>query len=172
MAKKANLGERPTKLSPELTKRLCALLYAGNYVETAAAACGIAKKTYYDWLRKGARDRDARKQTALAKFSHAIEKAMADSEVRDLKLIDRTAQEGVWQAAAWKLERRFPNRWGNRARMEVNGPESEPVEVEVVEARKKVAALIESRAEELAAAKVLSGGNGSGARSKEYLSPG
>jgi len=45
---------RPTLLTPELSDQLCELLEAGNYLETAAEACGISVKTVYQWLRKGA----------------------------------------------------------------------------------------------------------------------
>ena len=47
---------------------------------------------------------------------------MADASVGDLALITKAAQDGAWQAAAWKLERRNPSRWGRqRIEAEIKG---------------------------------------------------
>ena len=35
-----------------------------------------------------------------------------------MALIAKAAGEGNWQAAAWWLERRFPERWGRRERVD------------------------------------------------------
>ena len=35
---------------------------------------------------------------------------------------------GVWQAAAWYLERRYPDRWGLRTRLEHSTPDGRPME--------------------------------------------
>lgn len=142
---------RPTKLTPELQARMLALLRAGNYVETAAAACGLAKKTFYNWLQKGARAKGGE----YHEFAAAVEKAMGEAEARDLLTIDKAAQgydvtvvketvsNGVvidrevknsrrfdWQAAAWRLERKFPDRWGRRERVEHSGPGGKPIQSE------------------------------------------
>jgi hypothetical protein len=39
---------------------------------------------------------------------------MAEAEVRDVTAIDNAAQQGTWQAAAWKLERKHHSRWGRK----------------------------------------------------------
>ena len=47
---------------------------------------------------------------------------MADSQLADLALITQAAQKGSWQAAAWKLERRNPAKWGRqRIEAEIKG---------------------------------------------------
>src|SRR5690242_1609460 len=119
------MAGRPPKLTPDMQSRLLALLRAGNYVETAAACCGISKDSFYRWLKAGARTKGG----PLKEFHDAIEKALAESEARDLLTIDKAAQgydvqviqetivNGVvterevkssrkfdWQAAAWRLE--------------------------------------------------------------------
>lgn len=131
---------RPTKLTPEVADRIVAAVAAGNYLETAAAFAGISKATLYKWLTRGAR---ASSGTHRA-FVDAIEKALAQAEVRDVSTIARAAtgydveriketitptgqvlretarsREFVWQAAAWRLERKHPDRWGRR--VEVSG---------------------------------------------------
>jgi len=112
---------RPTKLTPELQKQIVAYITAGSYIETAAAAAGIDKTTLHDWLRRGkAGDKP------FDEFSHAVERAMGQADMRDLAVIDRASQDGVWQAAAWKLERKHPDKWG-RTRVEVTGVDGGPI---------------------------------------------
>lgn len=120
---------RPTKLTPEMTRRIADLVRAGNYVEVAAAAAGISRDTLYRWLKQGART----KRGLAHEFSLAIEKAQAEAEARDVTLIATAARE-QWQAAAWRLERKFPDRWGRRERqtLEHVGPGGGPVQVEAV----------------------------------------
>ena len=101
---------RPTKLTPELQAKICFAIQAGNFIETAAAYAGIRKATLHNWLRHGARQT----QGIYHAFSEAIEKALADAEARDVALIAKAAADGHWQAAAWRLERRFSDRWGRR----------------------------------------------------------
>jgi transposase len=126
-----------TKLTPEVQDRIVAALRAGNYQETAAAYAGISAKTFYEWLNRG--ESEEPKEEAFRNFREAVEKAKADAEVRDIALIDKAAHDGSWQAAAWKLERKFPNRWGRVTRTEISGPEGKPVEV-----RTSVEAILEA----------------------------
>ena len=103
-----NKGGRPTKLTPLIQEEVCKALKAGMYMETAAAYAGIDKDTLYDWLKKGARG-ESREHT---KFSDSVKRAVAEAELTDLLMIKKAASEGTWQAAAWRLERRFRERWG------------------------------------------------------------
>lgn len=116
---------RPTKLTPELQAKICDALRTGNYLETAAAFAGIDKTTLFDWLRRGARSTSG----IYHDFSRAVEKALADSEARDVALVSKAAAEGIWQAAAWRLERKFPERWGRRDHHRVEAALMAAVEV-------------------------------------------
>ena len=113
---------RPTKLTPELQTQIVAYITAGSYVETAAKASGIDKTTLYDWLVRGAKHEEP-----FAAFSHAVERALGQGELRDIAIIDNAAKSGVWQAAAWKLERRNPKMWGRREHVELTGANGGPV---------------------------------------------
>lgn len=86
------------------------MIRGGNYIETAAAYAGISKQTLYNWLRRGARQKSGQ----YREFALAVEQALAEAEMRDLALIEQAARDGKWQAAAWRLERRFPKRWGRQ----------------------------------------------------------
>jgi transposase len=118
---------RRTKLNDEVQAIIVGALRAGNYVETAAQAAGITKVTLYEWLKRG----EEEPESIYADFANAVEKARAESEQRDIGIIDRAAHDGSWQAAAWKLERRFPQRWGRLVRTEVTGADGSAVKVEV-----------------------------------------
>ena len=106
---------RPEKLTPEVQQKIVDAIRLGNYIETAAAYAGISKSTLYDWLKKGGRARSGK----YREFSDAVEKALAESEMRDVAVITAAAKEN-WQAAAWRLERKFPDRWGRRERIDAN----------------------------------------------------
>ena len=99
------MNQGPTcKLTPELRAKLMALLRAGNYVETAAACCGISKQTLYNWLREGARlaaspeDLKALRGKArqagqeMIALNRSVDEALAQAEARDLLTIDKAAQ--------------------------------------------------------------------------------
>lgn len=105
---------RPTKLTPALQKKVVDAIKAGAYIETAAAFAGIHKDTLYEWLKKGARSRGG----PFFEFSQAVEQALAHSELRDITIIG-TAAQTQWQAAAWRLERRFPERWSRRDKVDM-----------------------------------------------------
>lgn len=112
---------RPEKLTPELQQKIVDAIRMGAYIETAAAYAGINKSTLYDWMKRGARAKSGK----YKEFSDAIEKALAESEMRDLAVIAKASQEN-WQAAAWRLERKFPDRWGRRkAKSEIAKIEAE-----------------------------------------------
>jgi len=107
---------RPTKLNDSLTLKVCEIISEGNYIETAAACAGISKQTLYNWLKKGARDKILKRNNVHTRFLDAIKTALAESEAGDVRLISAAAKAGFWQAAAWKLERRNPSRWGRADR--------------------------------------------------------
>ena len=118
---------RPSKLTPEIHTRIVAAIQRGSYVETAAQLAGINKVTYYEWLKRGkavqamldeAHENEQPDISAhdanCANFANAVFRAMAEAEVRDVTAIDTAAQQGTWQAAAWKLERKHHTRWGRK----------------------------------------------------------
>lgn len=102
---------RPTTLTPEIQEKIIQAVRAGNYLETAAAYAGVPKNTLHDWLRRGAKE----KRGIYHEFSVLVEKALAEAEMRDVLIIGKAAEEN-WQAAAWRLERKFPDRWGRKDR--------------------------------------------------------
>lgn len=138
---------RPTDFTPELGEEIAKFVAAGNYIEVAAVAAGIARSTFFKWFRQGVRDRRAGKDTELAVFSDAIKTAEARAEARDVVTIG-TAARRQWQAAAWRLERKYPKRWARTERHEVSGRDGGPVDMRAV---RDYSALSEDQLEALAA---------------------
>jgi transposase len=130
---------RKSALTDELQEKILRYLKLGAYVETAAAAAGISRDCFYKWMRRGAKGEKPYKA-----FADAVEQALAESEVRDLGIILGAAQT-QWQAAAWRLERRFPDKYGRHDRTTVDAKVKGKVDVEVTDERLfgKLASLIE-----------------------------
>jgi hypothetical protein len=102
---------RPSKLTHETHAQIVKVVRAGNYLEVAAAYAGISKQSLSVWMRRGAREARKGMETPYAEFSRAITEALAAAEIDDVLRIGQAALT-QWQAAAWRLERKFPDRWG------------------------------------------------------------
>jgi len=98
---------RPTKFTPERTDRLLDALRGGNTRRASCLLAGIGVQTLDDW------------QHRFPYFREAIEKAEAEAEVAHVANIVRAAQDGVWTASAWWLERRRPDDYGRVDRVEL-----------------------------------------------------
>jgi transposase len=105
---------RPVKLTDEITERIAMLIRAGNTVEIAAAATGISQATFYAWMERGSRD--GRSDARFREFRDTVETARNDAEAILVTRIAKAASGGSWSAAAWLLERRFPERWDKTAK--------------------------------------------------------
>lgn len=122
---------RPTGLTAELQVRIVDAIKAGNYTEVAAEAAGVSKRTYYYWMERGRKEAERLEQNPSARprkseapflqFFQAVKQAKAEAELRDLSIISNAARSGNWQAAAWKLERSHPERWGKKETTEHTG---------------------------------------------------
>lgn len=106
---------RQLKLDDELRDRIALLIRAGVTVEIAAQAAGIAESTFYEWMERG---RDAQ-SGQFREFYEAIEQARGEAESTRVVQIAQAANRGSWQAAAWMLERRYPERWVKPSRSQL-----------------------------------------------------
>lgn len=133
-----------TKCTTKLINKVVQFLLVGNYIEVACQACGIDKRTFYNWLKWG----NERPRSIYRRFSDAVLDAQAKAEANALANIERAAkgtthalllkdengdqlfdQHGLplfikpqppdWQAEAWRLERKFAQRWSKIERQEV-----------------------------------------------------
>jgi hypothetical protein len=74
----------------------------------------------------------SRDDTPYAVFAEQVETAKAQAHARNLGLIQKAAGNGAWQAAAWFLERRYPDLYARRV-LDVNvaGKDGGPIKVDV-----------------------------------------
>lgn len=96
---------RPSKFTPEREQRLLDEVRSGNSHRVACRAAGITEETLSQWRRH------------KPVFAEAFMRAEAESEA-DLVAEVRHADD--WRAKAWLLERRFPETWSQRQRLEVD----------------------------------------------------
>lgn len=99
----------PTSLTGDVVDRLVAMLRQGNYVQVAARVAGISRQTFYVWMQRGTSSQPA--DAPFVDFRERVEEALALGEARNVALIAKAAPDN-WQAAAWLLERQYPQRWG------------------------------------------------------------
>lgn len=116
-------------LSEAIAAKLDASLREGNYVKTAVEAAGIARSTFYNWMKRGTSS--AAEDKPYRELRARVEKARAEGESM---LVGHIAAKAAtdWRAAAWLLERQYPERWG-RVSVNARGKDDEdepPVEVD------------------------------------------
>ena len=117
---------RPTKLTPETQKRITDAIRVGATYELAAQYGGIAYNTFNEWMKAG----EAASSGDKHAFYETVKSAEGEAAVRWLAVIDKASAE-QWQAAAWKLERRYPRDYGRQIH-EVSGPIGDAIPVAVV----------------------------------------
>lgn len=120
---------RKTHLTEELAEQLLALIRSGNYLGVACRAVNLPRRTFGEWLERGKRGEEG--DEPYVEFRAKVEQARAVGEARNVAAIASAAKES-WQAAAWMLERQYPERWG-RVSVRLRDPEaipSEPIEIE------------------------------------------
>ena len=105
---------RRSKLTPEVKEKICGYVRQGLSFEAAARLAGISESTFYRWRHWGENARSG----IFREFWEELKKAEVEAEAALVNYIRTEAQSGTWQAAAWILERRYPERWGKRERVE------------------------------------------------------
>jgi len=145
------MAGRNTKLTPALHKKIVRLLRGGNYFETACTACGITRRTGYNWLKAGKKAKDG----GSRQFYLEVEKAKAEAEIERVQHIRKAGRGGAlikrvtytkkdgtetveehfarpeWQADMTHLERQYFDRWGKKEKHELTGKDGKPIEAEI-----------------------------------------
>ena len=106
---------RKMKLTRELISEAEKWIKAGNFTTVVCQYLGIHQSTWYRWMAEG----EKAKKGIKKEFYDRIKKAESHSEMRNVQLIQQAGNE-TWQAAAWYLERKFPDRWGKREKVDAN----------------------------------------------------
>ena len=103
------MAGRKTKLTPDVQAKIVQALGVGTTREHAYQYAGISHDAFYHWLKQG----EAGK-SPYTEFYAAVKNAEGQAVVGWMALIDSAARNGNWQAAAWKLERRYPKDYGRQ----------------------------------------------------------
>ncbi len=128
---------RLTKLTPETHATIIRYVRGGCYLETACAAAGIGTQTMRDWLKRA----EGKPNSIYGKFAADVEEALGHDEARTVMTHERLSASTVdgkgpcdncgaevtvkvpvpgnvqMHALQWKLERKFPKRYGNRIKI-------------------------------------------------------
>ena len=137
------MAGRRTRLKPEIAQKIINALRGGSTKLAAIGSVGVPESTFYGWLERGERARSGR----FLEFSESVKKAEADAAIRNATLVQKAAMgvdvlekttrtmpngsivvtekksQPQWQAAAWWLERKFPDEWGRRERIDHQLPD-------------------------------------------------
>jgi transposase len=103
---------RPSKRTPEREKRLLDAIRAGSTRKAACAYAGISDETLANWCRRS------------LDFLDALARAEAEYEVKCNAIISQAAQTDA-RHAEWWLERRRPEEYGRKDRIDLNVIRSE-----------------------------------------------
>lgn len=89
------------KLTYEMVDEAVKLKKLGLYEKDIAAAIGVSPQTFSTWQHEP-------KTAEQRELAEAMKRAEADGKKALLAIIQRDARERDWKAAAWMLERRYP----------------------------------------------------------------
>lgn len=113
-------GGRPTDLTPEVIEQVKQLLPVALHIETVANFLGRTRRTFSNWLKWGSQEyqrlaknkraKPIKSEALYLEFFLVYKKALGEGEFRNIEIVNQAATE-QWTAAAWILERRFPERW-------------------------------------------------------------
>jgi hypothetical protein len=126
---------RPSKLTPKVQNIVLEGIKLGLTYEKVANLANVSRVTLRNWFKTGQKA----KSGPFFDFFNALQKAEAEGEMRNLEKIRQASLGGQkvvtskeiyrdnqlleqitttkkaapdWRAAAWILERRYPERWG------------------------------------------------------------
>lgn len=108
--------------SDEVADTLVRLLEDGNFRAVAAAAAGIAPRTFQEWMERGRAGEEP-----YAGLLVRVAEAEAKAEAGYVQAIALAAGTD-WRAAAWYLERARPELWGPPAKPRAEPAKSKPEE--------------------------------------------
>jgi hypothetical protein len=104
---KGDKNGRPSKLTPALRQRTKELIELGMNYNDVCLSIGITKETFSQWRKK------------FPDFLDLVESANAKVKEIALKSI-RVGEMRDWRAAAWRLERRFPEEYKEKKEIELH----------------------------------------------------
>lgn len=118
-----NVGA-PTKFTVDVKKKLITAIQKGATYELACNYARISYGSFRSWMKLGEEQIDLNNGDEYLEFFKDVKEAEGLSALVWLKKIDDGAVKN-WQAAAWKLERKYPKQYG---RMYQDIPKDTPID--------------------------------------------
>jgi hypothetical protein len=109
------MGRKAIPIEPYMDKLVQAVALGATY-EMAAMYAGLGSKTFQRWRQRAA---TARAGTPLPRLRERLTEAEGRAAIGWLAKIEAAANDGDWRAAAFKLQHRWPEAYGNRARVDL-----------------------------------------------------
>jgi len=107
---------RPSKLTPDIQKRIGDNIALGLTYRLAAESVGLTYKTFNEYMNRGKTDKSGK----YHQFAQYINKRNADAAKVLLERINEAAKAGDTQMCTWILERRFASDFGRRVYRKTN----------------------------------------------------
>jgi len=114
-------GRFESTITPEIVQSIVTAVQAGVTFQGAAGYAGVPARTFYRWLYDGRRDPD--NHPVEATLIAGLDQALGQFETTAMLGI-RQAAANSWQAWAWMLERRFPDRYSRMVKQDVSVTEA------------------------------------------------
>ena len=134
---------RPSKLNETTQNAILKAISLGSTYYLAAQSAGVTFKTFDNWMKRGGSEHERRAKNGIREgtkqwndedsyyhFYTAVKEVEGQAVSTWLAQIEAAARNGSWQAAAWKLERRYPQDYGRKVQ-EIQGKDGGPVFVQV-----------------------------------------
>ena len=96
-------------LDESVWQRLNQAISVGAYIEDACVFAGISSRQFRRW-----RELAEQGIEPYAERWEEINKSESQSIVRNLFNIQNASNNGTWQASAWLLERKYPEKYGRK----------------------------------------------------------
>jgi hypothetical protein len=97
------------KFDPETKSKIIVAIRKGATYEIACNYACVDYRSFRRWMVRGLEE----KGTEYSQFRQDIKEAEGHTALIWLERIDKAAKDGAWQAAAWKLERRYFSTYGS-----------------------------------------------------------
>jgi len=111
---------RPTKLTQEMHDAILKCIIAGLSYRYTCDYVGISENTFMEWRRTGEADEEKGENTIYSRLFREVKKAESSAILMRLKNINDASKES-WQAAAWFLERKYPDDFGKKEKHDLGG---------------------------------------------------
>lgn len=115
----------------DLQERICAFIRQGAYDYSAAEACGISRKTFFEWLARGeGQDKQRLGNRRYAEFARAVRRAQGEARVPaeiQIKKIDPK-----WWLSSMHRDKPIEPAWSNPTKTELPSDGGQPLTILII----------------------------------------